>query len=288
MSFRLSLNPLQLQPPPVHLPPDGSARPRRLKLPPVPQASSDPGSAWSDSSSRRRTARPPIGRSGSGRGTPRVWSGSSVGCRARAESCLGLQQIPFRKRGQRWLAVCKVLSEKLPSLLLNPRPALNILPANISRLFYEAFQRTTGSLNRKLLHWWHVFYEHTLNTWNASNWMFRLLSLSRFIISFKFSARLMYLVMTVKLCLSSRSSPRSWKTVFYYNHVVIVMPWVTMSVMLESKRKSDSDEQWSFYLQRLSLGDVVLRMQELLVFCEHLKRHFTSILIRTKEVLCWL
>jgi len=50
----------------------------------------------------------------------------------------------------------------------------------------------------------------TLKTWNASNWMFRLLSRSKFIISFKFSARLMYFVMTVKLCRSRRSSPRSW------------------------------------------------------------------------------
>ena len=50
----------------------------------------------------------------------------------------------------------------------------------------------------------------TLNTWNASNWIFLLLSLSRFIISFKFSGLLMYLVITVKLWRSSKSSPRSY------------------------------------------------------------------------------
>lgn len=39
--------------------------------------------------------------------------------------------------------------------------------------------------------------------------MFRLGSLSKFIISLRFSGLLMYLVIVVKLCLSSRSSPRS-------------------------------------------------------------------------------
>ena len=39
--------------------------------------------------------------------------------------------------------------------------------------------------------------------------MFRLGSLSRFIINLRFSGLLMYLVIVVKLCLSSKSSPRS-------------------------------------------------------------------------------
>lgn len=39
--------------------------------------------------------------------------------------------------------------------------------------------------------------------------MFRLGSLSKFIISLRFSGLLMYLVIVVKLCLSSKSSPRS-------------------------------------------------------------------------------
>lgn len=49
----------------------------------------------------------------------------------------------------------------------------------------------------------------TLKTWKASNWMLGLLSLSRFIMSFRFSGLLMYRVMTVKLCLSRSSSPSS-------------------------------------------------------------------------------
>ena len=62
-----------------------------------------------------------------------------------------------------------------------------------------------------------MLYVHTLKTWNASNWMFRLLSRSMFIISFRFSALLMYFVITEKLCLSRRSSPRSCKTVNTFN-----------------------------------------------------------------------
>lgn len=51
----------------------------------------------------------------------------------------------------------------------------------------------------------------TLNTWNASNWMLGLLSLSRFIISLRFSGLLMYLVMMEKLCRSRISSPSSYR-----------------------------------------------------------------------------
>lgn len=50
----------------------------------------------------------------------------------------------------------------------------------------------------------------TLKTWNASNWMLRLLSRSRFIINLRFSGLLMYFVMMVKLCRSSSSSPSNW------------------------------------------------------------------------------
>ena len=59
---------------------------------------------------------------------------------------------------------------------------------------------------------------HTLKTWKASNWILRLLSLNKFIISLRFSARLMYLVITVKLCLSRRSSPRSWRKIIVAEH----------------------------------------------------------------------
>lgn len=49
----------------------------------------------------------------------------------------------------------------------------------------------------------------TLNTWNASNWIFLLLSLSRFIISLRLSSLEIYRVMTLKLVRSSRISPSS-------------------------------------------------------------------------------
>lgn len=58
---------------------------------------------------------------------------------------------------------------------------------------------------------WFFVCLFTLKTWKASNWMLALLSRSRFIISFRFSVLLMYRVMTVKLCLSNNSSPRSWR-----------------------------------------------------------------------------
>lgn len=48
---------------------------------------------------------------------------------------------------------------------------------------------------------------NTLNTWNASNWIFRLLCRSKFIMSFRFSGSEMYLVIMLKLLLSRRSSP---------------------------------------------------------------------------------
>lgn len=59
----------------------------------------------------------------------------------------------------------------------------------------------------------HIYnsYWLTLNTWNASNWMLGLLSRSKFIMSFRFSGLLMYLVMMAKLCRSRISSPRSCK-----------------------------------------------------------------------------
>lgn len=37
-----------------------------------------------------------------------------------------------------------------------------------------------------------------------------------------------------------------------------------------SKLDLKSNGDLTFYLQRLSLGDVVVRMEELLVFCKHL------------------
>ena len=51
---------------------------------------------------------------------------------------------------------------------------------------------------------------NTLNTWKASKEMLRLLSRSSNIINFRFDTSLMYLVMMLKLALSSKSSPRSW------------------------------------------------------------------------------
>lgn len=55
------------------------------------------------------------------------------------------------------------------------------------------------------------FATNTLNTWNASNWIFRDFSLSIFIMSFRLSGFEMYFVITVKLCRSSSSSPSSFK-----------------------------------------------------------------------------
>lgn len=51
----------------------------------------------------------------------------------------------------------------------------------------------------------------TLKTWKASNWMLRLLSRKRFIISLRFSGLLMYFVIIVKLCLSNSNSPSSYR-----------------------------------------------------------------------------
>lgn len=49
----------------------------------------------------------------------------------------------------------------------------------------------------------------TLKTWNASNWMFLLLSRRRFIIILRFASFAMYFVMTLKFARSSRISPSS-------------------------------------------------------------------------------
>lgn len=51
----------------------------------------------------------------------------------------------------------------------------------------------------------------TLNTWNASNWIFLLLSRRRFIIIFKFASLAMYRVITLKLARSRRISPSSFR-----------------------------------------------------------------------------
>ena len=52
---------------------------------------------------------------------------------------------------------------------------------------------------------------NTLNTWNASNWMLRASSLSRFIIRQRFSTPPMYRIMLATFARSSRSSPSSFR-----------------------------------------------------------------------------
>lgn len=69
--------------------------------------------------------------------------------------------------------------------------------------------RTAPDINRDYPSVFEPDHDITLKTWNASNWILGLLSLNRFIMSLRFSGLLMYLVITVKLCLSSRSSPNS-------------------------------------------------------------------------------
>lgn len=96
--------------------------------------------------------------------------------------------------------------------------------------------------------------------------MLRLLSRSRFIISFRFSGLLMYFVMMVKLCLSSSSSPSSWGT----KAVVVVGK-------RRRRRRGNLDASLrrrgrDSYLERLPFGDVVFRVQQLLVFTEELER----------------
>lgn len=86
--------------------------------------------------------------------------------------------------------------------------------------------------------------------------MLRLLSRSRFIISLRFSGLLMYFVMMVKLCRSSSSSPSSW---------------AEQQGGATVKRNSTPVVKRDSYLEGLAFGDVVFRVQQLLVFAEELE-----------------
>lgn len=141
--------------------------------PPGGRASWDPWSVWPGKSFHHWTVRPPSCRSGTYWETRWVWSGSSAGCPGWAASCWGWPQTPEdRASGQeRWLSV---------------GPWWTCVEAPLTKIY--------------------IFY-FTLKTWNASNWMLRLLSRNRFIISLRFSGLLMYFVMMVKLWRSRSSSP---------------------------------------------------------------------------------
>lgn len=98
--------------------------------------------------------------------------------------------------------------------------AENIFTYNacLQREFTFCTHSVWGSVDLFLMEWINIccVYMHergvfTLKTWKASNWMLGLLSRSRFIISLRFSGLLMQRVITVKLCLSNNSSPKSWK-----------------------------------------------------------------------------
>lgn len=190
MSFRLSLSPLQLQPPPIHLPPDGAVVPAALSFLrccgpfQVPDLLNQIVLLITELLILR-----------------------SVGLEVAQEVHeFGLVLQQYVQHGLSLVGVCNKY------LLKRRETWCELTIWNQSK---RLLKNITFNKNEcQLLHWWYMFYVHTLKTWKASNWMFRLLSLSMFIISFKFSARLMYFVMTVKLCLSRRSSPRSWKVVY--------------------------------------------------------------------------
>lgn len=99
----------------------------------------------------------------------------------------------------------------------------------------------------------------TLKTWKASNWMLGLLSLRRFIMSFRFSGLLMYRVMTVKLCLSRSSSPSSCHIT--HKHVMLIT----------GQAREDKNQCHNTHLQRLSLGHVVLRVKQFLIVIKNLE-----------------
>lgn len=117
----------------------------------------------------------------------------------------------------------------------------------------------------------------TLKTWNASNWILGLLSLNRFIMSLRFSGLLMYLVITVKLCLSSRSSPNSCRTETY------------TSLAKDSKEEAvvSYTALQNTHLQWLPLCHIVFRVQKLLIVLKDLETKGFEQHVRREDLGCF-
>ena len=99
--------------------------------------------------------------------------------------------------------IVEVAQEHKELLLISPQNSLNLwwlLGVCHEDLATAVSSHKAGSFAATL----------TLKTWNASNCMFLLLSLSKFIIILRFASFAIYRVMTLKFARSSKISPSSW------------------------------------------------------------------------------